>query len=77
MPKSLESTSDFTYIRMHLPASGLGYGRRALQPWADRVIEWQRAGLDVFVYFNNDMEGHAIKDAQTLISLVRTKVVTA
>ena len=74
MPRSLESTSDFTYIRMHLPPSGLGYGRRALQPWADRVIEWQRAGLDVFVYFNNDMEGHAIKDAQTLISLVEAKV---
>src|SRR5882762_1085288 len=70
MPKSFEITSDFTYIRMHLPPSGLGYGERALQPWADRVIEWRRQGLDVFVYFNNDMEGHAIKDAQTLISLV-------
>ena len=74
MPKSLEITSDFTYIRMHLPPKGLGYSRRALQPWADRVIEWQRAGLDVFVYFNNDMEGHAIKDAQTLMALVDAKV---
>ena len=74
MPKSLEITTYFTYVRMHLPPKGLGYGRRALQPWADRVIEWQRAGLDVFVYFNNDMEGHAIKDAQTLISLVETKL---
>ena len=74
MPKSLESTSDFTYIRMHLPPNGLGYGRRALRPWADRVIEWQRTGLDVFVYFNNDMEGHAIKDAQTLMALVDAKV---
>jgi uncharacterized protein YecE (DUF72 family) len=74
MPKSLEITSDFTYIRMHLPPSGLGYGKHALQPWADRVIAWHREGLDVFVYFNNDMEGHAIKDAQTLMSLVHTKV---
>jgi uncharacterized protein YecE (DUF72 family) len=74
MPKSLEITSDFTYIRMHLPPKGVGYGRRALQPWADRVIEWQRAGPDVFVYFNNDTEGHAVKDAQTLMSLVGGKV---
>src|SRR3984893_3513564 len=70
MPKSLEITSDFIYIRMHLPPRGLGYGRSALEPWADRISEWKRQSLDVFVYFNNDMEGHAIKDAQTLISLV-------
>src|SRR6202171_3762744 len=73
MPKSFEITSGFTYIRMHLPSDGLGYGRRALQPWADRVIDWRRRGLDVFVYFNNDMEGHAINDAKTLISLVAVK----
>ena len=74
MPKSLEVTSDFTYTRMHLPPKSLGYGRRALQPWADRIVEWRRGGLDVFVYFNNDMEGHAIKDAKTLMSLVDVKV---
>ncbi|MDQ6713436.1 MAG: DUF72 domain-containing protein [Candidatus Dormibacteraeota bacterium] len=74
MPKSLEITSDFTYIRMHLPSHGLGYGRQALQPWAGRVIEWRRDGLDVFVYFNNDMEGYAIQDAQTLIALIDSKV---
>ena len=70
MPKSLEITSDFTYIRMHLPRSGLGYGERALQPWAQHVRNWSARNLDVFVYFNNDMEGHAIKDAQALISLL-------
>jgi uncharacterized protein YecE (DUF72 family) len=70
MPKSLEITSDFTYIRMHLPSRGLGYGRSALEPWSDRINEWSRQKLAVFVYFNNDMEGHAIKDAQTLISLI-------
>jgi uncharacterized protein YecE (DUF72 family) len=59
---------------MHLPPKGLGYGKRALDPWADRIVEWRRGGLDVFVYFNNDMEGHAIKDAQTLTALVDAKV---
>jgi len=77
MPKSFEITSDFTYIRMHLPPRGLGYGRQALEPWANRVIEWRRGGLDVFVYFNNDMEGHAVKDAKTLKSLVAGEGVEA
>ncbi|TMF50809.1 MAG: DUF72 domain-containing protein, partial [Chloroflexi bacterium] len=63
MPKVFEITSDFAYVRMHLPSQGLGYGKRALQPWADRAGAWRARGLDVFVYFNNDMEGHAIKDA--------------
>jgi uncharacterized protein YecE (DUF72 family) len=74
MPKSFEITSSFTYIRMHLPPHGLGYGERALQPWAERVLEWRHQKLDVFVYFNNDMEGHAVKDARTLITLVADKV---
>ena len=74
MPKSFEITSDFTYIRMHLPPRGLGYSRHSLQPWTDRILDWRRRGLDVFVYFNNDMEGHAVRDAQTLISLVDAKV---
>jgi uncharacterized protein YecE (DUF72 family) len=70
MPKSFEITTDFTYIRMHLPPSGLGYGERPLQPWADRIREWRRHNLDVFVYFNNDMEGHAITDAKALMELL-------
>ncbi|HEV3174865.1 MAG TPA: DUF72 domain-containing protein, partial [Stellaceae bacterium] len=74
MPKALEITSDFTYIRMHLPPQGLGYGRSALEPWADRITDWSRQRLAVFVYFNNDTEGHASKDAQTLVSLVTGRV---
>jgi uncharacterized protein YecE (DUF72 family) len=70
MPRRFEITSDFTYIRMHLPSQGLGYGKRALQQWAERAADWTARGLDVFVYFNNDMEGHAIKDAQTLHHLI-------
>jgi uncharacterized protein YecE (DUF72 family) len=73
LPKSFEITSDFTYIRMHLPPHGLSYGRRALEPWAEHLLDWRGRRLDIFVYFNNDMEGHAVRDAQTLISLVALK----
>ena len=70
MPKAFEITSDFAYIRMHLPERGIGYGKRSLGPWAQRIRGWHGRGLDVFVYFNNDMEGHAVKDALTLKELV-------
>jgi len=76
MPKVFEITSDFAYVRMHLPSRGLGYGKRALQPWADRAGAWRARGLDVFVYFNNDMEGHAIKDGQTLKDLLGSPVMS-
>ena len=72
MPKLFEITSNFTYIRMHLPEHGIGYGKRALEPWAERVSAWMSSGIDVFVYFNNDMEGHAIKDATALKDLVQS-----
>jgi len=48
IPKSFEITSDFTYIRMHQPPSGLGYGEQALQPWAQRLRNWRAENLDAF-----------------------------
>jgi uncharacterized protein YecE (DUF72 family) len=30
------------------------------------VHEWHGAGRDVFVYFNNDGGGHAVRNASTL-----------
>src|SRR2546422_3161131 len=44
MPKRFEITSDFIYIRMHLPAQGLSFGKRALQPWAARISECSSRG---------------------------------
>ena len=70
MPQSLELTADFTYVRFHLGAGGIGYGQAALEMWADRVSAWRDRGLDVFLYFNNDMEGYAIRDAQSLQSML-------
>jgi uncharacterized protein YecE (DUF72 family) len=70
MPQSLEITSDFTYVRFHLGAHGIGYSKSALKTWAERVQAWRDAGLDAFLYFNNDMEGYAIKDAETLKTML-------
>jgi uncharacterized protein YecE (DUF72 family) len=70
-----ERTTDWTYLRFHGPnalsAKYQGrYGRRRLARMADRLGPWLDEGVDAFAYFNNDDEGHAVVDAETLRSLV-------
>ena len=64
--------ADFVYVRFHGPSefAASRYGTKRLSPWAQRVALWQTKGLDVFVYFNNDVHGHAVKDALTLKRLL-------
>ncbi|HUQ00591.1 MAG TPA: DUF72 domain-containing protein [Aeromicrobium sp.] len=58
----------FTYVRLHghsqLYASR--YSGRLLDHWAERCRDWARGG-PVFVYFDNDMHGHAPWDALRLL----------
>jgi uncharacterized protein YecE (DUF72 family) len=70
MPQACEITTDFTYVRMHLGASGIGYSRPALRAWAGRLLAWRQAGTASYVYFNNDMEGYAIRNAKTFLELL-------
>ncbi|QHE70251.1 DUF72 domain-containing protein [Rhodococcus sp. WAY2] len=67
------TTSTFVYIRLHgdkeLYASG--YDDEALDGWARKIERWMEQGLDVFVYFDNDMKGYAPFDALRLIDRVR------
>ena len=64
-------TADFVYVRKHGP-NGSGrkaYGARALQSEADRIREWLDKGLDVYVYFANNVEAFAAKNALKLKEL--------
>ena len=69
-----EITADFTYIRFHGPTSAKYFGSysdRAMREWAERIEEWRRRRLRaVYVYFNNDPGGEAVKNALTLKDLV-------
>ena len=44
-------------------------GRRRLRRWTPLVRRWLRDGIDVYAYFNNDIGGHAVRDAQALRAL--------
>jgi uncharacterized protein YecE (DUF72 family) len=64
-PLLLDVTSDLVYVRLHGDTElyRSGYGEQALDVWAERVRGWRDAGLDVCVYFDNDVDAHAPFDA--------------
>lgn len=43
------------------------YSGRLLDRWADRIRQWLGDGREVHVYFDNDAEGAAPRDAQRLL----------
>jgi uncharacterized protein YecE (DUF72 family) len=45
---------------------GGSYSDGNLAWWADRIREWERMGKDVFVYFNNDGDANAVRNARSL-----------
>jgi len=65
-------TTDLVYVRLHgrTVTYASQYDRRALRPWARSIERWRREGREVHVYFDNDRDGHAPKDALKLIELV-------
>jgi uncharacterized protein YecE (DUF72 family) len=64
-------TGGFRYLRFHgrLGYRGL-YGRKRLAPFARSLEAWRARGRDAYVYFNNDLEGHALLDAFELSELL-------
>lgn len=67
----LEATTDFAYLRFHGSESdGGAYSEGDLAIWAGRLRDLPEDVREVFVYFNNDAEGHAIANAKTLIEFI-------
>jgi uncharacterized protein YecE (DUF72 family) len=69
-------TADFVYVRRHgtSPRRYRGaYTDAMLRDDARKIRAWRRAGLDVYVYFNNDFDGHAWRNALTLKRLLRAR----
>jgi uncharacterized protein YecE (DUF72 family) len=64
-----ELTADFTYIRFHGPTSAKYWGSYSddeLKKWSRRIEGWRSQLSATYVYFNNDPEGAAVKNALTL-----------
>jgi uncharacterized protein YecE (DUF72 family) len=65
-------TSRVAYVRFH--GYGARYGGRyptaRLKSWAAWMNVVRTQGIDVFAYFNNDIDGHAVRDARRLKSML-------
>jgi uncharacterized protein YecE (DUF72 family) len=70
VPLDVYLTAPWTYIRMHSGQWDVGYSDEELSTWAERIRLFLTQGINVYVYFNNDPNGHAIRDAQRLYILL-------
>jgi len=70
VPLDVCLTASWTYIRMHSGQWGIGYSDEELSTWAAHIRSFLAQGIDVYVYFNNDPEGHAIRDSKRLYALL-------
>jgi uncharacterized protein YecE (DUF72 family) len=74
LPCLLRVTAGFAYARLHGPDHqhlyAGSYSDADLHWWADRCREWSDGGRDVFIYFNNDGDANAVRNARALAALV-------
>ena len=68
-----EVTTDVVYIRLHghTRKYASSYSKLALRTWASRIQRWLQENCDVHVYFDNDAEGAAPRNALTLLEMLR------
>lgn len=64
-------TSDLVYIRLHghTRTYASAYSTPSLRRWAESIDAWLAEGRRVHVYFDNDAEGAAPRDALRLLTL--------
>jgi uncharacterized protein YecE (DUF72 family) len=71
------TTAPFTYFRMHRGQEpDGGFTHDEIITWSAQIRALSRAGKEVYVYFNNDWSGFAIRDAINLQKLLNTQLST-
>lgn len=71
----IEVTATFVYIRLHGPQGKYqgSYSTQSLRSWARKIDSWQKKGLDVYLYFDNDEAGYAAFNALELKKIIDKK----
>ena len=70
------ASGPIAYIRFH-GGEGKYWGRysdEGLAGWTDWIVEQSRIGREIWCYFNNDIDAHAIDDALTLRAMIAQAV---
>jgi uncharacterized protein YecE (DUF72 family) len=65
-------TGPVLYVRLHGPVRAYAgsYSRRRLEAWAATIRELSPSVVETFVYFNNDQNGYAPRNALTLMEML-------
>lgn len=68
-PRFERDTAGFRYVRLHghTQLYTSRYTDAELDAWAERCLAWTGSGQDVHVYFDNDSQAHAPRDALRLL----------
>jgi uncharacterized protein YecE (DUF72 family) len=68
----LAATARFAYMRFHGPSARYRgkYTDEMLEDWAERLRKLAENVDEVYCYFNNDAQAHAVTNAKTLARLV-------
>jgi uncharacterized protein YecE (DUF72 family) len=71
LPDELIKTADDIYVRLHGKAHWYrhDYTQAELAVWAERILE--SGAKHAWIYFNNDREGYAVKNAKELLQLLK------
>ena len=70
--RDLTPTAPFVYVRFHGSTARYGgrYPEAVLEAWVSRIRAWRDDGREIWAFFNNDIDGHAVEDARRLRDLV-------
>lgn len=70
-PMWREVTTDLVYARLHghTRKYASSYSLPNLKQWAADIERWTDEGREVHIYFDNDAEGHAVRNAHALMEL--------
>ena len=63
------------YVRFHGPEAlyASSYSYDLLERYAEKFVHWVREGHKVWAYFNNDIGGYAVHNAQLLKEIINKK----
>jgi uncharacterized protein YecE (DUF72 family) len=66
-------TATNIYVRFHGPKElyASSYSNKMLHVFAAKFMKWKEEGHAVWAFFNNDIHGHAVKDAQRLMQMIK------
>ena len=74
-PAVLVRTAPFIYVRFHGAEARYAdhYTQEELSAWGDKMEAALAPGVDAYCYFNNDIGGHAVRDAVSLREILKAR----